>query len=259
MGIEDLLFRYALLILGGALAGFINIIAGAGSLLTLPILIGIGMPAPVANGTNRIAVLLQDLAGTLKFLKKNKLPLQIALKLSVPTVIGAAGGAFLAIGIDELILNVIIMTLLVLMIIYVIWHPGDWTKGASTGKNEKVDPFTFFLFLIIGIYAGFIQAAATLIWFAALMWRMKVDMVAADAIKIFLNLVMTPVALLIFFLHHQVSLFDGLILGAGSFAGGWIGAKAAIRLSPAFVRMLMLVVLGGATLYMLLFKIFHLL
>ncbi|MDO5570541.1 MAG: sulfite exporter TauE/SafE family protein [Bacteroidales bacterium] len=250
------IIKYALLVIGGALAGLINIIAGAGSLITLPILIGLGMPPTTANGTNRIAVIMQDISATYKFIKNKRLPIKIGLKLMLPTIIGGVIGAVLAAGLTDKILNIIIISILVLMIIYVVWQPQNWNPSTKTNPKDKIDIFTFIIFLAIGFYAGFIQAAATYIWFAALLWRVKVDMVAADAIKIFLNLVLTPFALIIFFYYHQVLIFDGLLLGIGSFIGGWYGAKAAISWSPKFIRILMIIILLLSLLYMLLFKLF---
>lgn len=257
MNIDNTVLHYILLLVGGGIAGFVNIIAGGGSLLTLPILIGLGLPAAVANGTNRISVLLQDMSALIKFFRQHRLFLKIGLKLAIPTVIGAIGGTFLAVGLSTFAINLTILILLVLMIIYVVWQPQKWDAPQNEMK-QRVDPLTFFIFILIGIYAGFIQAAATLIWFMALIWRMKVDMVTADALKIFLNFCMTPIVLVIFIYHHQVAFVDGLILGIGSFIGGWIGARAVSRLTTGVIRILMLIILGAASVYMIL-KMFHLL
>ena len=253
----DELLRYFLLILGGALAGLINVIAGAGSLITLPILIGLGLPPTVANGTNRISVIMQDVAATYKFIKKKKLPLKESALLGIPTIIGGIGGALFATKLSSEVLNLLIMIILLLLIIYVIWQPQSWTQKTAIKSNFKLDVLTIIIFLIIGFYAGFIQAAATYLWFAALLWRLKVDMITADAIKIFLNFILTPIALIIFIIYHQVQFLDGIILGIGSFVGGWYGAKAAIKWSPVFIRTLMIIILVLSAIYMLLFKILH--
>ena len=114
---------------------------------------------------------------------------------------------------------------------------------------------TFIIFLIIGSYAGFILGGATLIWYAVLTWRFKYDMITADAIKLFLNFVMTPIALIVFIIHNQVNYLDGIILGVGSFVGAWIGARTAMRVKEKNVRIFMLVVLSAASIYMFFFKI----
>ena len=253
----DEVLKYFLLILGGALAGMINVIAGAGSLITLPILIGLGLPPTIANGTNRISVIMQDLAATYKFIKKKKLPLYDGLLLTIPTIIGGVAGALWATRLSATLLNILIMAILFILIVYVIWQPQSWTQKPDANKKFKLDFVTIIVFLAIGFYAGFIQAAATYLWFAAVLWRLKVDMVTADAIKVFLNLVLTPVALIIFIVYHQVQFLDGVILGIGSFIGGWYGAKAAIKWSPGFIRILMILILTLSAAYMLLFKILH--
>lgn len=251
------IFHSILLITGGFIAGMINVIAGAGSLVTLPILIGLGLPPGVANGTNRISIILQDLSATFKFLKSKRLPIKEALILSIPTLIGGLIGALLASNIGDRLLNIIIMILLCIMIVYVIWQPQNMS-AKTTNRPFRMDILTLVVFLTIGFYAGFIQAAATYLWFAALLWRLKIDMITADAIKIFLNLIVSPIALIIFIIYHEVIFTDGILLGIGSFAGGWYGAKAATHWSPKFIRNIMIVILVVSAVYMLFFKILHL-
>lgn len=254
------IIHYLILILGGMFSGFVNVLAGAGSLMVLPILAGIGLPMNIANGTNRIAILMQDIAGVFKFFKSNKLPLKICLILSIPTAIGAGIGALLVSGLSDKILNTIVMIVLLLMLLYIIFKGvGDKNEQhqntSTAGYKTKVDILTFIIFLIIGAYAGFIQGGATLLWFAVLTWRMKFDMITADAIKLFMNFVMTPIALVIFMIHKQVSYLDGLILGIGSFAGAWIGAQIVMKIKPHFIKIFMIVVLSVASAYMFFFKI----
>src|SRR5688572_33346053 len=81
----------------GFAAGFINTLAGSGSLLTLPLLILLGLPANVANGTNRVGVLLQNVVAVATFRRRGALPLAGSWKLIVPSVVGAVVGAELAV------------------------------------------------------------------------------------------------------------------------------------------------------------------
>ena len=212
----DEILKYILLFIVGGLSGFINVIAGGGSLVTLPLLMGFGLPASVANGTNRISILFQDVAATIKFIRAKKLPVRPALLLSIPTIIGTVGGAMFASKINQLILNIVILTLLILMIFYIWFKPPVIKCKHPIPKDYKVDVITFIIFIIVGCYAGFIQVGSTLIWYALLTWKLKMGLISANAIKIFLNFIMTPIALIIFIFHHQVSFVDGLIIGVGS-------------------------------------------
>ena len=254
------ILRYCLLILAGMFSGFVNVLAGAGGLIVLPVLLGVGLPISTANGTNRVSILMQDIAALIKFFKKNKLPLKVSLILSIPKAIGALIGAILASGISDKLLNRIVMSVLILMIIYVFFRKPECKRDERISDIDKSSTFkmnivTFIIFLIIGSYAGFIQGGATLIWYAVLTWRFKYDMITADAIKLFLNFVMTPIALIVFIIHNQVNYLDGIILGVGSFVGAWIGARTAMRVKEKNVRIFMLVVLSAASIYMFFFKI----
>src|SRR5215213_1564020 len=91
--------------LTGFAAGFINTLAGSGSLLTLPILILLGLPANVANGTNRVGVLMQNVVAVATFRQSGALPLAGSWKLIVPSVVGSVIGAALAVDLDEMLLR----------------------------------------------------------------------------------------------------------------------------------------------------------
>ena len=255
---EDLV-RYILLIAGGFIAGAINVVAGAGSLLTLPVLIGSGLSPVTANGTNRINIILQDISATWGFIRRKELPLKITMVLAVPVVLGAAAGAYLATKLHSDSMNLIIMLLLVFMIIYVIRKPHN-SSGTKTliPVKKHIDWLTWVLFLVVGVYSGFLQVATTIILMNLLQRRLGMSVIMSDSVKIFLNLLMIPVAVVIFLLHGQISFLDGVIMGIGGFTGGWIGVKIANKLSPDLVRVVMIVVLSLATVYMLL-KILHLL
>ncbi len=93
---EDSIAYWALLVFLGLLAGIINTLAGGGSNLTLPALMITGMPADVANATNRVAVLLQNVVATQRFHRKGKLPLDDAKGILWPTILGGLVGAVVA-------------------------------------------------------------------------------------------------------------------------------------------------------------------
>ena len=123
MDIFDEILKYFLLFLVGCFSGFINVIAGGGSMITLPLLMGFGMPAALANGTNRISILFQDIAGIIKFLKAKKLPVRTALILGIPTILGAAAGAMFASKLSQMLLSIVILILLIAMTVYIILKP----------------------------------------------------------------------------------------------------------------------------------------
>ena len=107
----------------GIAAGFINTTAGGGSMLTIPLLMFLGLPANVANGTNRIAILLQNVIGVQTFRKKQVLDLKTDYKLAIPAIIGSSIGALFAVEIDPVLLKKIIAGLMIVMFFIVVLKP----------------------------------------------------------------------------------------------------------------------------------------
>ena len=179
-------YQYILIIGAGLVAGFINTLAGSGSLLTLPLLMFIGLPPNVANGTNRIAILLQSLVGTLGFRKQAELDRKTGFKLGIPSVLGSVAGALLTLILNAKALETVIGILLFIMFFVVLFKPEAWLKG----KKEKRMPVTtlmnFVIFFFIGVYGGFIQAGVGFFLLGGLVLGTGMDIVKANAIKNFL-------------------------------------------------------------------------
>ena len=251
------MLHYILLILGGMLCGIINILAGGGSFIVLPLLIGLGLPPNIANGTNRISLLLINTTGIYSFARKgSSIPVRLCFLLAIPTVIGSLLGATLAAHASDNILYYAILTVLIGMLIYLYFKPPKKAEEMSPVIIPKsVDFLTYILFFVIGIYGGFIQAGSALLWFAVLSWRLKLDMITADAIKLVLSLTMNIFAVIVFIMHKQVFYLDGIILGIGGVIGAMIGAKIAMKFSSHLIRTLMFVILGISAVYILCFKV----
>ena len=98
---EYQLTDYLLLFLFGNFAGFINVVAGGGSTLTLPLLILMGLDTSVANGTNKIGILTQTMAASLSFRKSKFKDTNLSIKLALLTVPGAILGAIYSTQINE--------------------------------------------------------------------------------------------------------------------------------------------------------------
>ena len=122
----------------GFVAGFINTLAGSGSLLTLPILILLGLPANVANGTNRVGVLLQNIVAVATFRQRGALPLAGSWKLIVPSVVGAVLGAELAVDLDEALLRQTIGALMIVLIVVMLLKPERWIAEHAAPREPRL-------------------------------------------------------------------------------------------------------------------------
>ena len=106
---EDI-YQAIILIVIGFLAGVINTLAGGGSLFTLPVLIFLGLPPNIANGTNRIAIVMQSLTGTLGYKSKGVSSFPFNIYLGISASIGALIGAQVAIDLDGKLFNKILFS-----------------------------------------------------------------------------------------------------------------------------------------------------
>ena len=234
-------YQYILIVGAGLIAGFINTLAGSGSLLTLPLLIFIGLPPNVANGTNRIAIMLQSLVGSMGFRKQGALDLKAGLLLGIPSVAGSVVGALVALAINNKAMERVVGVLLILMFFVVLLKPEAWLKGKTEKGIGGSLWLNMLIFFVIGVYGGFIQAGVGFFLLAGLVLGAGLNVVRANAIKNFLVFLYTPFALAVYMIGHQVDYRAGLILSVGSMTGAWLGTRSAVSWGPAFVRYVLLI------------------
>lgn len=227
----------------GFLAGFINTLAGGGSALSLPFLIFLGLPVNVANGTNRIAILFQNAVATAGFAKEKMLDLKKGYVLITASILGAILGAVIAINLNELLMRRLVGAVLIIMLLLVIFKPDIWLTPKPESLKNRNPLISFILFFLIGAYGGFIQIGTGFFLLAGLVFIEKLDLIRANALKVFLTLIYTPLALLVFILNKQVDYKLGFILALGNMAGAWIGSKVAVKWGVKFVRWILVVAL----------------
>lgn len=228
----------------GLAAGFINTTAGGGSMLTLPLLMFLGLPANVANGTNRIAILLQNIIGLNTFRQKKVLNLKTDYKLAIPAVAGSILGALVSVEINPELLKNVIAGLMVVMFLLVVLKPEIWIKERAGQTMAKPTILQYVIFFFIGIYGGFIQMGVGFLILASLVLGCGQDLVKANALKVFIVLIYTVFSLGIFVYHKQVDITAGLILAAGNMGGAWLGANFAVKGGAKYVRYVLILALG---------------
>ena len=182
------------LILLGIIAGFINTFAGGGSMLVVPFLIFLGLPANMANATNRVAIFLQEIVSTATFHQKKILDFKTDYPLLLPTTLGSIAGAFTAVDIQEELLRKVIGGLLIILFFMILLDPNGWVK-ANADRAKARNPFIRFLvFFGIGFYGGFIQIGVGFFMLAGLVLGCGFDLLKANALKVLLILSYTLIA-----------------------------------------------------------------
>ena len=244
-------YFYPILVGTGILVGFINTLAGSGSLITLPLLMFIGLPANVANGTNRVAILMQTAVGVRGFKKHKVFQIREGIWLSLPAVIGALIGAALAVDIDDRTMTRAIGLLLIVMFFLIILKPEAWVKGKAGQVKAKPGLLQVLIFFGIGLYGGFIQAGVGFFLLGGLVLGAGYDLIKANAIKNLVVLLYTPFALAVFIWNGQVNWLAGVTLGLGNMIGAWIATRVAVSWGTKFVRIVLLTVIFLASLKLL--------
>ena len=234
---------YPLIILAGVVAGFINTLAGSGSLVTLPLLIFAGLPATVANGTNRVAVLLQNVVSTKSFHSEKALDTKGMIWLAIPASVGSLLGAQIAVNLNEVLMRRTIGVIMILMLFVIILKPKRWLAGTLQNLEGRPTILQFVIFFLIGIYGGFIQAGVGIFLLAGLVLSVGYDLVRANAVKNGIILIFTIFALAIFIKNGQVNWEMGLFLAVGNMIGAWLGAKVAVDKGAVWVHRLLIVVI----------------
>jgi uncharacterized membrane protein YfcA len=235
----------------GFFAGFINTLAGSGSLLTLPLLMFLGLDANVANGTNRIAILLQNVVGVASFKQQKVFEWKHGIWLAIPAVVGSFIGAMIAVDINKEIMKYTIAGLLIVMFFIILFKPDRWIKGQAGNVKEKPGVLQIIIFFFIGVYGGFIQAGVGFFLLAGLVLGAGLDLLKANAIKVLIVLFYTPIALVVFMIYSQVDYKIGLILAVGNMLGAFVGSRVAVSWGPKFVRIILLITLVIAALNLL--------
>jgi len=230
------LLEIILLVVSGILAGFINTLAGGGSVISLGVLMFLGLPPQVANGTNRIGVLFQTLSSSGSFRHHKILNFGEGTRLAIPAVIGSIAGAQLAVDINEHMFNIMIAFLLLAILVLMFIKPSRWIKGNPELEGKRPGWLQMLVFFGIGLYGGFIQAGVGYFLLAGIVLGAGYNLVKGNAIKVWIVLLYTPFALAVFILNGQVNWTFGLVHGIGNIIGALVATRMAVKRGATFVR-----------------------
>ena len=233
---------HVLLLFGtGIAAGFLNTVAFGGSLLALPVLIFLGLPTAVANGTNRIAIFCQNFSAIVGFRRKGVSDFRYSILLAIPAVIGAVIGATIAVDIKDAVFNLILAVVMITMLVLTLINPTERLKDRIENTDTRSKIIAMVVFFFIGIYGGFIQAGVGLLVITALRLLTGIDLVRTNAIKVFVIFFYTVVALGIFIIKDKVNWYLGPTLAIGNACGAWLGSHWAVEKGDKWIKVVLIV------------------
>ncbi len=229
-------YQYVLLVGVGFLVGFINTVAGGGSLLSLPVLIFLGLPPSVANGTNRVAIVIQTALATAGFKSKGVTTFPFNIYLGISALLGAIIGAYIAVDIKGETFNRILAIIMIVVVFIIIFKPKikiEELEERLTGKYLWIGIIAFFFF---GIYGGFINAGLGFIIILFLHYINRMTLVRANATKVAIVCIYTLSALAVFVLNDKVNWKIGLILAVGNGSGAWLASRVSVKRGDGFIK-----------------------
>jgi len=247
------ILQITMLLVLGYIAGIINTIAGGGSNLTLPALMVIGMPADIANATNRVGIFLQAIWGAKAFHGHGELPLYDIKDIFIPLSIGGVIGALAASYAPVTYLKPVLLTTMICMSLIILIKPSVVMPEPGTIPNRVKDtPSSWVMLFLAGLYGSFVQAGVGFVLIMALSGTLRYDLVKSNALKMLCTLGFTSIAFFIFILRDQIAWVPGLILASTMVLGAHHGVKLAIKAKPETLKwflFIMTVCGSGAALY----------
>lgn len=238
----DELLRLLLLFGVGSLAGFTNVMAGGGSAITLPTLIFLGLDGSVANGTNRLGILIQSFSAVLSFRQEKYSKFKLSLKLAAFALPGAIAGSIVAVNMSDELFKKILGYVMIGVIISMVFRKSNQKKKQSESLHRNswlIYPAMF----AVGLYGGFIQVGVGFVLMASMYHLMKISLVHVNMHKVFIILIYTIPALLVFIFTSNVNWKFGLALAAGTASGAWWSAKVSVKKGERVIRIVLIVLI----------------
>ena len=234
-------YKLLILIPVGIIAGFINTVAGGGSLLSLPTLIFLGLPPAVANGTNRVALFMQNISGVAGFKSKGVSVFPYSLWLGISARFGAIIGAKVSVELDDKTFNQIIAIVMVGVVLLTVFNGRSKAKQMAEDLSKKAQVIGIISFFFVGIYGGFIQAGVGFIILGSLTYINKLSLVRANSVKVFVVLIYTISALAVFIIEDKIDWLYGLVLAIGNMTGAWIASRWSVEKGDVWIKRFLIV------------------
>lgn len=232
------LLDYLALAAVGSVAGVVNVVAGGGSFLTLPAMIFLGLPPTMANGTNRVAILLQNVAATWSFDRHEVVDWSWVRLAALPVLAGAGLGTWIAVSVGDEAFRKSLSIIMVVVALWTIWNPVGRrdAEGILADRGDlKGRLLLIGGFFLVGVYGGYVQAGVGFL-ILALAAAAGLDMVRGNALKVLVTLVFTPLALGLFAWQGHVDWDAGLALAFGNVTGGLIGVRITVLKGHDWVK-----------------------
>ena len=236
------MFELSLLLVTGIATGFLNVMAGGGSMLSVPIMIFLGVPGTIANATNRIAILPQNVSAVWAFYRKGFSNFKLSLTLGLCTIPGTIIGAIIASKVaNDQFNNLLAIIMVVVLIVMSLPQPKTIEINQTPTRNRLIAGHA--LMVLIGFWGGFIHIGVGFLLMPVLNRVMQLDLVTTNAHKVMIVLCYTAVALIVFASQLELIWKYGIALGVGTWIGAWIAANLQIKKGIGPIKLVLNIVI----------------
>ena len=246
-------WQLAILAFAGFASGWINVIAGGGSLLTVPVMLFMGLPGPVANGTNRIAIIAQNVTAVGAFFRNGLSDFRLSMTLAAAASVGAYFGAQVGVRLDGAAFNYVVAAVMFSVLILMATGEDKAKPRPDASSKAKKLAAGHLLMVGAGFWGGFIQIGVGFLMMPILYRVMGLDLVRTNMHKVFIALIFSFVALLVFASKAPIAWDAGVALAAGNAIGGWMGAHATMMRGEKFIKRALFAVLIAMAVKLLFF------
>lgn len=238
-------WEVAVLILAGLAGGFINVMAGGGSVITVPVMIFLGIPGPIANGTNRLPIMVQNISASLTYMRHGIPQKKLIVSLSLCALPGAMAGALLGVSIPTDTFNFVLAGVMALVLIAMVVGPRSVSMNNAVHLSKSRKILGHVLMLGAGFWGGFIQIGMGFILLPILHRALGLDLVTASIHKVFIILIYTTAALFVFGSQLPLLWWVGGIMAIGNAVGGWLGARLTLTGGERVIRIIVVLAVAG--------------
>ncbi|RAP34230.1 integrase [Candidatus Marinamargulisbacteria bacterium SCGC AAA071-K20] len=234
---------FLILFVTGVFVSLINVVAGGASLISLPVLIFLGVPPLIANATNRVGIVSQNIFSVYGFHQKGINLIRFSLPLAGCGIVGAVIGARVAVDIPDHLFKSILGVVMVMIVVVMIYDPIDKIKQGDERLTGKYWIFSAITYFFIGVYAGFIQAGVGLLCITTNVLINKMDLVKANCVKVTVAFCYALTSIMVFVYYDMVWWSYGLALGAGTAVGGWFMSRYSVKKGHKWLKNMLLLVI----------------
>lgn len=234
--------EWALVVAAGLVGGFVNTLAGGGSVIMVPTLLLAGLPADVTNATTRVPILAQCVTSAAAFWRAGRLDLRSTLDVTPLTLIGALAGSYVATIVPNRIFEPVLVGTMMVMALTMLVRPATLAPTDDAEPRRVLGaPVPMLATLAAGFYGGVLQAGAGFVFLALLAGLCRYDLVRANALKAVVMMSYIAVTVAVFAARGRIDWLPAGVMAIGAIAGAWIGARFALGPGVRWIRWIVVV------------------